>query len=225
MNSTRLKLGVMLAAMLAFGQAHAEFVHQDYASSGDNLVTYQTEANLQWLSLTVTSGMTIEEVLAQTVAGGRFDGWRLATDREVEALLPAMYPSKSFTDNVVNPRHATMVTRAEADMWINWFGAIASDLPGWTSTIDSTGWPLLGKYLREDTGQLLYTGVSKGGPSLVIFDDYDGTKMPYYTPLEFSGVFMVKKEDASMVEVDAPLAAGALGFASVLFAGFRRRKV
>jgi len=225
MNLFKSLLGVACATMLTFGQAHAEFVHQDYASSGDNLVTYQTETNLQWLSLTVTSGMTIEEVLAQTVAGGRFDGWRLATDREVESLLSAMYPSKSFTDDVVNQRHTTTATRTEADMWINWFGGVAPDLPGWPSTIDPTGWPLLGKYLREGTEQLLYTGVSKGGPSLIVFDDYDGSKMPYYTPLAFSGVFMVKKEDAGMVEVDAPLAAGVLGFASVLFAGFRRRKV
>ena len=66
MNLFKSVFGVVFAAILTLGQAHAEFVHQDYASSGDNLVTYQTETNLQWLNLVVTSGLTIEEAIGKT---------------------------------------------------------------------------------------------------------------------------------------------------------------
>ena len=76
------------ALLLTFSlTANAGFVKTDWKSSGDSLSVLHEETGKEWLSLTQTDGMSINQVIAQLGNGGTFDGWRLPTASEVEVML------------------------------------------------------------------------------------------------------------------------------------------
>lgn len=208
--------GVAFVAILTLGQAHAEFIHQDYASSGDNLVTYQTETNLQWLNLVVTSGLTIEEAIGKTGGGGEFAGWRLATDAEVESLMQSMFPSRQFDGDVVTTKVAFQATQAEATNWASWFGTVGT----------SASWLSFGQYYRAETGQLLFSGLRKM-LATTAYEDY-GVYATGLIPITTAGVFLVKtgntnvEQDGNLNDVPVPLFSSALGL--MLLIGVNRKK-
>lgn len=210
-----LRAGVALAAMLAFGQAHAEFVHQDYASSGDNLVSYQTETNLQWLNLAVTSGLTIEEAIGKTGGGGEFAGWHLATDAEVESLMQFMFPSRQFDGDVVTSKVAFPATQAEAANWGSWLGTVGTP----------TSWLSFGQYYRAETGQLLLSGLRKT-LATAVYEDYSASAT--LIPIAAAGVFLVKtgntnvEQDGNLNDVPVPLFSSVLGL--MLLMGVNRKR-
>lgn len=63
--------------------ANAILISVDWQSAGDNLVTQDSGASLEWLDLTVTTGLTGTYVL------NNFPGWRYATLSEVNSLFEA----------------------------------------------------------------------------------------------------------------------------------------
>lgn len=77
---------VALLSCFAFN-ANAELIDADYLSSNDNLVTFDTKSGLEWLDLTETLRMSVNEVESQLVEGGQFYGWRFPTKEEVYALI------------------------------------------------------------------------------------------------------------------------------------------
>ena len=66
--------------------ANAAVVSADWQSVGDNLVTRDTASGLDWLDLTITDGMSYDQVISKLLPGGQFDGFRLATSAEVITL-------------------------------------------------------------------------------------------------------------------------------------------
>ncbi len=85
MGFVRIFASVVLFATLS--SAQASLIDSDLYGNGDRLITLDSATNLEWLDVTYTVGLTRQSVLAEMTAGGRFDGFRWATRREVEALL------------------------------------------------------------------------------------------------------------------------------------------
>ena len=78
-----------VAALLLCGSVasvSAELVEMDLFEENDGLITRDTSTDLEWLDLTVTVGLSYNEVLAN--AGGWFGmGFRFATSAEICALF------------------------------------------------------------------------------------------------------------------------------------------
>ncbi|MBI5461690.1 MAG: hypothetical protein HY941_05840, partial [Gammaproteobacteria bacterium] len=66
--------------------AHAVVVDQDWRTPGDANVLYDTEAGMRWLDLSVTANLSHDRVVVNLGPGGRFEGFRLATQSEVLTL-------------------------------------------------------------------------------------------------------------------------------------------
>jgi hypothetical protein len=66
--------------------AGAVIVNADWKASGDNLISNDLASGLKWLDLTETYGLTYEYVSAQLGSGGQFEGFRYATNTEVQSL-------------------------------------------------------------------------------------------------------------------------------------------
>lgn len=80
----------LAASTLVFStSANAAIISVDWQSAGDNLITQDTASGLEWLDLTVTAGMSYNEVSAQLGTGGAFEGWGYATVAQVEGLWTA----------------------------------------------------------------------------------------------------------------------------------------
>ena len=75
LKKTYLAAALMIAASLP---SQAELISSDYLSEGDSLAALDTETGLEWLSLSETNGMSINDAL-DAINGGKLDGWRLPT--------------------------------------------------------------------------------------------------------------------------------------------------
>jgi hypothetical protein len=62
----------LLAIVLGISlEARAGIIARDLEAPGDGLITYDTVNQREWLDLPETTGMTLAEVMAQTVSNGR----------------------------------------------------------------------------------------------------------------------------------------------------------
>lgn len=211
----------VIASVLFFSlPASAGFVHQDHLLAGDSKVTLHEETGLNWMKLSVTSGMSINQVSSQFGAGGKFDGWRLASDLEVEAMLRAMMPTLTFTDNKMSgaPIYMGNSVAQQTLNWVTWMGVTLKDNPNYS----------YGLYYQEGTRTVLMSGVRQGGESHVYDDYYSGVYSGFNWASSYYGVFMVKAADviAPPDVEDVPVSsAGVLfGFGLMLLSGGVRRK-
>ena len=71
-------------------------------------ITRDTGTGLDWLDVTETSGLSVNEVLAELGTGGLYEGWRYATATEVDQLItnfgfiPFTPCSQGYTNCVTN---------------------------------------------------------------------------------------------------------------------------
>lgn len=114
---------IVVASFIFCTSANAEFTKQDYLSTGDNLASKDQSTGLSWLSLSLTSGMSVQEVLSETEYGKRFYGWRMPTGEEVETLLSNVYPTFKFNNNTQNEVTGIVINDIKyADLWLNIVG-------------------------------------------------------------------------------------------------------
>lgn len=60
---------------------------RDLNNAGDGLVIYDPNTGLEWLKLTEGKGYSLEQMVAETRAGGVFEGFSLAGSAQVESLI------------------------------------------------------------------------------------------------------------------------------------------
>lgn len=186
-----------LTAGLLSMNAQAALVAQTYKTAGDNLVTYDDATNLSWLKLTQTIGMSINQVKAELGAGGRFEGWRLPTDNEVESIVRAVLSPLAFNED------ATLYNgsgyRGYTATWRNWFGTTAYTSSGELSN-GNRYWYSYGLYEGSDgaaemSGTYYRDKNSFGSHTYyaTLYDDYvsGSTYTADYKHGQF-GVFLVK---------------------------------
>ena len=76
---------LIVVLSLALGTAPAALLTVD-SDFGPATVTYDSATGLRWLDLTVTAGLSWDEVLTERATGRMFSGWRYATQFELRQL-------------------------------------------------------------------------------------------------------------------------------------------
>lgn len=91
-----------MAASLLLGafSANAELIKGDWISQGDGKAMLDTFTGKEWLSLTETNGLSVDQVLSDS----KYNGWRVATSKEVKTLFEgvaerALASGASFATN------------------------------------------------------------------------------------------------------------------------------
>ena len=92
MKNKFLKGVVASFALAVSGLANAGLIQSDYLSVGDNLSVTDTSTNLQWLDLSVSTSWTFSNWSSLVEQN---NGWRLATNSDVEDLFSAAFPTYS----------------------------------------------------------------------------------------------------------------------------------
>jgi len=82
-----------ILSCLAGQPATANLIQETDPNFGPNSLTVDTSSGLAWLNLNASVGLSYQQVLADTQAGGIFGGFRFATDPEILAL----YASAGFS--------------------------------------------------------------------------------------------------------------------------------
>lgn len=92
-----------LAAVFLFFSisVNASILSMDWHDAGDNLITHDTVSGLNWLDITVTNGLSYNDVNAQ-LENGDFAGFRYATGSEVIALWANFGVDLSLATGVYN---------------------------------------------------------------------------------------------------------------------------
>ena len=142
--------------------ASAELLSTDWQTASDDLITQDTVTGLLWLDVSETYGTPFDTVSAEFGTGGQFEGFRYATDAEVENLwsnfgidLPAGAPTS------VNNWDAGVETAAGL-LGNTWNTYAWWDYPfgvsGITATVNGTGHHAMGAY-QTDWGSTTYETV------------------------------------------------------------------
>ncbi len=88
-RSARGVLGVILGLFLFSEAGASTLVEADDPRFGPRTLTIDTTSGLAWLDVSLTTGLSYSQVIADTGPGGRFQGFRYATVPEVVALYAA----------------------------------------------------------------------------------------------------------------------------------------
>src|SRR4029453_2835960 len=79
-------LACLVAGWLVPGTATATLVSED-SSFGTDTITFDTETGLRWLDLTLSNGLSHDEVLQALLPGGQFEGYRLPRSARLAPLF------------------------------------------------------------------------------------------------------------------------------------------
>jgi hypothetical protein len=124
MQDMNMKLKATLIAtvlLLSAASAQASLVETDWNNLGDGLATLDTDTGIEWLDLTQTLGMSINQ--AEGLLGSTFDGWRLPTGAEVTQMMVNAFPSVASQTQWINTGGFTNdVTDNEAGVFRGMFG-------------------------------------------------------------------------------------------------------
>ncbi len=93
-------LTLLTVCTLSFS-SYASLISINSTTFGSNALTKDTSSGLNWLDLNLSKNYSYNQLKIETAAGGLFDGFRLASQHEVQQLfvsaqLPAM---ESYTNN------------------------------------------------------------------------------------------------------------------------------
>ena len=117
--------GLFLTASVA---VNAELVTTDWKNTGDELATLDTDTGIEWLDLTQTDGMSINQVESLTGEGSTFEGWRLPTQPEIVGLMSQAFPSEVALIQLGSTYRSTTSTETinEARAFKGLFGYVGS---------------------------------------------------------------------------------------------------
>lgn len=76
--------------------ANAALIATDWKTQSDSLVALDEDTGIEWLKLSQTDGLSIDQVTARL--DGQFAGWRLPTRSEVIALMNNAFPEVFFDE-------------------------------------------------------------------------------------------------------------------------------
>lgn len=83
------KLLISTVVVFMSSGANASLIKGDWQEQGDNLSVVDTVTGMEWLSMTETIDMSINDVSAEL--NSTYAGWRLPTTEEVDGLLNNFY--------------------------------------------------------------------------------------------------------------------------------------
>lgn len=242
MNILTKGLVMLTLAMGVMGTASAEFIRTDWKSEGDAQVVTDKDTGIEWMKLNQTRNWSVDEVAAEMGEGGKFEGFRFATQAEVFELMDKWFPSSNITEDEpfyqkTTYRNTYTSSSVNTTGFFNWFGYRQSYYQsgtdwtrlsyGFTNDVESGEITMSGAYHRN------YWQVN--GTNRRVYSDWSTfestTKSINY------GVWIVSDggetysslNDPTLninnpnapINASAPLAIGAIG---LMLVGMRRRK-
>lgn len=209
-----------MAAMIMAGSANAELVETDWLADSDGLATLDTNSGLEWLDLTLTDGMSINQVSLELGDGGQYEGWRLATASEVHDLM-RNYFGVEYIEGEGQKTYSRYASGEQIDDWQYHFGITGAEGRS------------MGRYDNGE-GQSVMAGTRNSGTTYIDYNrgtldndkDYDGVFLVSEGGLTLSSqldpTLGGQREINDASDVPAPIGFAAAGLLLGL-SGYRRK--
>lgn len=112
--------------------SHADIITIDYLSEGDGLVSLHEETGIEWLDLTLTNGIGLNNIHQEIETN--FIGWRIPTMDEMIDLVSEVAPSQDLSNSTLS------LSIVERNNWVDKFGPTygTSYSSGWHLADDGT---------------------------------------------------------------------------------------
>lgn len=243
-------LGIVVASLLFMSQpAQAAFEPTDWKVGGDALSTLHRDTGLEWLDLSMTLNMSVNQVVSELGAGGKFEGWRLPTEQEINKLMSSLFPYLGIeagdvryvqVGNIENLR--SNEERLESAQFRSLFGltggSVGTSSQKWTARTLGFYSGAVGNMIA---GAIRVNNAYPDKRELYYYNSYSQSSISLNTRAADTGVYLVSdggitlssKLDPSInknnpnapepvSDVSAPALAGFGGLLCLMIAGFRR---
>jgi hypothetical protein len=192
---------ILIASTIAFSSmgANADLIATDWKTTGDSLSTLDEATGIEWLDLTQTMGMSINQV--EVLLGSTFSGWRLPTRTEVSEMF---YNYSPETSSIADNETYEQTTKSNAKSFESYFGS---------ENISDYNIASLGMYLNTDKDSLggysvIYAGVTYGVNSYEVNGGYimDSRDLSTVTSTKNSyvGVYLVSDGGTTLSSISDP---------------------
>ncbi len=118
---------LFILAFLGGSSVQAMLVSSDWKSTGDDLITRDSEAGLEWLDVTLTTLKDYNQIYPELGAGGIYEGFRYTTNLEFEELINHANGDIRFVQELIG------ITYALDDPFTETYGQLAD------YAVDNTG--------------------------------------------------------------------------------------
>ena len=156
----------------------ASLVERDWNSGNDHLLTFDSGSNLEWLDLTLSSGMSWNYVSQQFASSGLFPGFRYATISEVFGLFQSAGIPRINSDSVANLKPVdnllNMIGTLHPDVTESWSIGLTGSKPTsyptlrYTANLETLDYRGIGRaYAPLSTSTTSFAGASDTGSWLV----------------------------------------------------------
>jgi hypothetical protein len=189
----------------------AEFSKVDWLSSGDELVTRDSETGLEWLDLSLTFKDSYNTVVSQ-MNGGIYNGWRLATKLEVQPFVSKALAGFPFISGQIVINSDAVVDSAgfQLGYWLTKTPLVQRSTDANSGIVYEQSYFRGGVYdysalsLRLSGGVLYKTSqlgdTGEFDYSLALYDDFRGGRINLDYKLTNAGHYLVR--DASVLSSD-----------------------
>jgi hypothetical protein len=143
---------ILVAAtlLLSISSVQANMVFTDWDTEGDAKSTLDTDTGLEWLRVTETNGMSMDQVTAKL--GTTFAGWRLPTASEVQTYLVNMIGvpyTRYGSTYVYSPLEGSQYNRQFSDNYNSPWRQYANAFDNHIGVWDRSGYNY-GFYINDD---------------------------------------------------------------------------
>jgi hypothetical protein len=198
--------------------SHADIITTDYLSEGDGLVSLHEETGIEWLDLTLTKGIGLNNVYQEIETN--FIGWRIPTMDEMIGLFSEVSPSQDLS------KRSLSLSIEERNNWLDKFGPT-------DGTSYSSGWHLADDGTMQLSG-LHYNSVFYGPNYYASYSRYNNgfNRLGFflvsdggYSYSSINNPLMNINNPNAPVEVHEPSSIAIFGLSAImLMAGARRKK-
>lgn len=191
---------ILIASAIAVSSmcANAKLIATDWQAEGDSLATLDEATGIEWLDLTQTKRMSINQV--EGLLSSTFSGWRLPTRSEVTEMMMTAFTSQAITLQGAGAWQFTGSTlNNQADNFRALFGKTYSN----ASSDYSRG------LFKNDIGEsisVIQSGVSDtiNNSHLTLYSSSAVTNNINYSHVSF-GVYLVSDGGTTFSSINNPL--------------------
>lgn len=180
MKSSKMKFSIASLVLLSSISVQANIITTDLIKD-DGMIAFDTDTGKEWLKLNATKGLSIAGVKVMLKEGGKYEGFRLPTEEEIEEYLSNAYnyfvkdvAGVELVDNPIDSTPLSQKIYGQSGYGTTEEQRAGQDLTGMLGKSNSIGYSY-GYYVGRN-GSIEWSGFNSSNGDLEYRQDYNKNK-------------------------------------------------